>query len=77
MPRIRDRVEDLLRAMAGPWLLAFVAFMAKALLGALVIPLALVGLVGLWVFKILVYLNRMGEQSITAVANFYYGRTSL
>lgn len=76
MPRIRDRVEDLLRAMAGPWLLAFVAFMAKVLLGILAIPLMLVGLVGLWIFRLMVYLNRKGEQSITAVANFYYGRTN-
>jgi hypothetical protein len=74
MPRIRDRVEDLLAAMAGPWLLASVAFMAKVALGVVWIPLALVGLLGLGAFHVLTFLHRKGEQSIAAAANFYHGR---
>lgn len=76
MTRIRDRVEDLLRAMAGPRLLAFVAFMAKILLGILALPLMLVGLVGLWIFWGLVWLHGNGETTIRAVSNFYYARRS-
>lgn len=76
MPRIRDRVEDLLRAMAGPWLLAFVTFMAKVVLGVLSLPLMLVGLVGLWIFRCMVYLHWQGEKTILAASNFYHARRS-
>jgi hypothetical protein len=64
MHRIRDRVDALLVALTGPWLLAMVDFAAKVALGVVAIPLALIGLVGLGVFRAFVGLHWLGERTI-------------
>lgn len=64
MLRYRDRVEDFLVAMAGPWLPIAVLFTAKVLVGVLSLPIAVVGLTGLYAFRTVLFLHGLGEQTI-------------